>query len=165
MMDAVQNCVFGQRDAYKTLEFEEKGQIIQVGAGVFVKKLFKESMIRALKLPRLVFPIIDDIFIGSDERELKRNIQRFRDFIGELVRKRREELKDPGFEGHDFLTLLVTDELFKDNDSLIKDECATFFIAATQTTATLISNALYFMTQFPEVRKKVIQELKSNIGA
>jgi len=46
---------------------------------------------------RLVFPTLDKYYIGSTEQELKRNIQRFRNFIGELMKKRREELKDPKY--------------------------------------------------------------------
>jgi len=40
-------------------------------------------------------------------------------------------LKDPKYESFDFLTLLLTDELFMNDEELIKDECATFFAAAT----------------------------------
>jgi len=83
------------------------------------------------KIHRLNFQIFDGQYIGTEEKEVRENILRFRDYIGELIKKRKEQLKDPSFTGSDFLTLLLTDELFKDNESLIKDECATFFVAAT----------------------------------
>jgi len=31
----------------------------------------------------------------------------------------------------DFLTILLHDDLFKDNDKMMIDECATFFVAGT----------------------------------
>lgn len=51
------------------------------------------------------------------------------------------------------------------DEELIKDECATFFAAATQTTSTLISNTLFYITMKPEVRAKLIAELRTNLGS
>ena len=44
------------------------------------------------------------------------------------------------------------------------DECATFMIAATQTTTILVYNALYFFTAFPEVRSKILEESKQHLN-
>jgi len=49
-------------------------------------------------------------------------------------------------EAGDFLTLLLADELFKDKDQYIVDECLTFMLAATMTTTMLISNSVYYLT-------------------
>ena len=56
-----------------------------------------------------------------------------------MVAERRLELADPNYQKKDdFLTILLTDELFINNDTMIVDECITFLGAATQTTTLLI---------------------------
>lgn len=77
-----------------------------------------------------------------------------------VIQKRREELKDPNNDiKEDFLTILLTNEFFKENDELIRDECMTFVLASTQTTTLLISNALYYLTVNTEVRQKLRDEV------
>jgi len=44
------------------------------------------------------------------------------------------------------LTLLLSDNLFKDKEDYMVDECLTFMLAATMTTTMLISNAIYYLT-------------------
>lgn len=64
-----------------------------------------------------------------------------------MISQRRAELLDPNCsKKEDFLTLLLSDDLFKDNDKMIIDQCITFITAGTQTTTVLISNALYYFT-------------------
>ncbi len=64
-----------------------------------------------------------------------------------MIVNRREEIKSPSFKSKgDFLTLLLTDDLFKDKDDYMVDECLTFMLAATMTTTMLISNAIYYLT-------------------
>ena len=43
--------------------------------------------------------------------------------------------------------MLVEDELYKGNTEMIIDECITFMFAATQTTAIMISETLFRLTQ------------------
>ncbi len=58
-------------------------------------------------------------------------------------------MKDPNFVAKvDLLNLLLTDDLFKNDDSLILDECVAFMIASTNATSLLISNTIYYLTQF-----------------
>jgi cytochrome P450 len=65
-----------------------------------------------------------------------RNILTFRGFIRQLLRERKEEMSKSDFKqaNEDFLTMLLRDELFKDNEEMIIDECITFMAAATSTT-------------------------------
>ncbi len=64
-----------------------------------------------------------------------------------MIVNRREEMKSPSFKSKgDFLSLLLTDDLFKDKDDYMVDECLTFMLAATMTTTMLISNAIYYLT-------------------
>jgi len=61
-------------------------------------------------------------------------------------------MKNPAYGGYDFMTQLLSDDHFKDNDQIILDELLTFIGAATQTTTFLITNFLYYMTKNPEIR-------------
>jgi len=47
------------------------------------------------------------------------------------------------------------------NDKLIIDECATFMVAATQTTTTLIYTVIYYLTVNPSIKEKVVNEIRS----
>jgi cytochrome P450 len=52
--------------------------------------------------------------------------------FNEIIEKRREEMKSKEYkEKGDLLSILLNDELFKNDDKMIIDECLTFFFAAT----------------------------------
>lgn len=59
----------------------------------------------------------------------------------------------------DFLSILINDPYFKDNDDMIIDECMTFMFASTQTVTILITNALFFFTMKTNIRDRVRKEL------
>jgi cytochrome P450 len=64
----------------------------------------------------------------------------------------------------DFLTLMLSDELFKGQDTYMIDECLTFMLAATMTTTLLISNAIYYLTankdKLERLRSEMLTQLK-----
>ena len=81
-----------------------------------------------------------------------------------MIENRRQEMKKPSFKNKgDFLTLLLTDDLFKDKNDYMVDECLTFMLAATMTTTMLISNAIYYLTQNTETLGKLRDEMKKSI--
>jgi cytochrome P450 len=49
----------------------------------------------------------------------------------------------------DLLSILLSDDLFKDDDKMIIDECLTFFFAATQTSSMTLQNMIYYLIQKP----------------
>ena len=67
-----------------------------------------------------------------------------------LVDERREAMKKPDFVNKgDLLTMFLTIDNFKNDDKMILDECVAFMIASTNATSLLMSNTLYYLTQFP----------------
>lgn len=57
-------------------------------------------------------------------------------------------MKKPDFVSKgDFLTMLLTQDMFKNNDKMILDECVAFMIASTNATSLLISNTIYYLVQ------------------
>jgi len=61
------------------------------------------------------------------------------------------------------LSILLSDELFKDNDTRIIDECFTFFFAGSQTSAIAMQNLILALLKHPEYQKKITDELKREI--
>lgn len=63
----------------------------------------------------------------------------------------------------DFLTQLLGDELFKENETIMIDEILTFIGASTQTTSLLLTNVLYFLSKSQDVKDKCMQEIKEKL--
>lgn len=59
----------------------------------------------------------------------------------------------------DFLTSMINDEVFKNNDSILIDECITVLTGGTQTTVILVSNAIMNLTIEKACHKKMKEEL------
>lgn len=111
---------------------------------------------------RMFFDIFDDIYMGKGEKCLLGNINRFRDMIRELIKERREEIKEDKhfLENHsDFLTILLCDELFAESDEMIVDECVTFMLAGTMTSSNLFSNNIYNSTRYSDKRQTLRNEI------
>lgn len=58
---------------------------------------------------------------------------------------------------------MLQDETYKDDDEFLVDESMTIIGAATQSVTFLITNFLYYMTKMPEIRKKVLDEIETNL--
>ena len=112
-----------------------------------MKKTFACVDHKFTNLIRSISDIFDTTVLTAAEREGKVNAVALRDFIKNMIKKRRDEMKESTFvDKGDFLTVLLIDELFKGQDDYIVDECLTFMVAATQTTTILTTNALYYLT-------------------
>ena len=64
---------------------------------------------------------------------MKANAIILRDFFGQIAERRRAAIKkDPILaDSGDFVTILLTEELFRDHNERIVDECLTFFFAGS----------------------------------
>lgn len=56
--------------------------------------------------------------------------------------------------GGDLLSILINDDLFKQDDESIIDEMFAFFFAGSATTQIATSNLIYYMIQQPELKKR-----------
>jgi cytochrome P450 len=79
--------------------------------------------------------------------------------IFEIIQKRKlcseKELAEKG----DFLSIILTDELFKNDEKSIIDECLTFFFAGSQTSAITTQNLIMYLMQQPDTMKRVRDEI------
>ena len=57
------------------------------------------------------------------------------------------------------MTLLLEDELFKDDREIMIDECSSFMLASTQTTAMHLFFSIYYLFRYPEYLEKVRAEV------
>jgi len=137
----------------------------------YMQKLTVETTKRILGHKRiLIFDFLSDTYIFHDERVHLRNINKFRAFCLGLIRERIEVMKqNPGYsQNHsDFLTIMLEDELFQDNEEMMMDECATFFLGSTQTTQALLSCAVFYYIMNKDkrllVRNELIQKMSPKI--
>ena len=76
------------------------------------------------------------VFTRAD-RESLRNCKELRSVFAELVQKKKQTLNMQGENDNsrDIVSILLQDDLFKDNESVILDECLTFFFAGSSTTS------------------------------
>ena len=69
------------------------------------------------------------------------NCGNLRTLFHDLVRERRKANKErPEENKDDLISILLSDELFCNDDEMIVDECLTFFFAGTQTSSMATSN-------------------------
>jgi cytochrome P450 len=81
---------------------------------------------------RLLFNIGVDLYITKYEKETKANAHEFRNYIRSMILERKKQMNDPTYQSKgDFLTILLQDDLFKNDEKMMIDECVTFLLAAT----------------------------------
>ena len=72
--------------------------------------------------------------------------------------------KDPTLaDVGDFLTILLTEDLFKDDFKRIIDELLTFFFAGSQTSSVAMQNLIMLLMKHPQYIDKILEELDSEV--
>ncbi|CDW83902.1 cytochrome family subfamily polypeptide 55 precursor [Stylonychia lemnae] len=166
ILKSIQICIFGLNEQLELLPFKQNGKIDHLSQGVFMNRLSAGLLERSNNIFRINFEFLDSYFVGRVEKELEENTMTLRRFISDMINLRREKNKalKPEEIHHDFLNLLLQDDLFKDNESLMVDECCTFMLAATQTTSTALSNLLFYLTKHDVIRANLRNEIKEVFG-
>ncbi len=62
----------------------------------------------------------------------------------------------------DLLSIMLNDPMFQNDDEIILNESLTFFLAGSQTQASLLSNTLCYLIQNKEIQAKLRQSLSIN---
>ena len=96
-----------------------------------LRETFHKCLMKMTSVQASLFPDHIGLNIFPSDRENYKNTRILRDLFREIIQRRRKtpenELKEMG----DFLSILLTDDLFKDDEELILDECLTFFFAGS----------------------------------
>ena len=61
------------------------------------------------------------------------------------------------------MTILLSDDHFKQRDVRVLDECLTFFFAGSQTSSNATQNLIHALCKHPEYQDKILEELNSKI--
>jgi len=103
---------------------------------------------------------IDQPFTAYGRRKVA--IHKMDEFIYELIERRRAEGQDVG----DVLSMLLTaqDEADMLTDMQVRDHTMTFIAAGHETTANALSWTFYLLSEHPEVREKLLTELRTVLG-
>jgi cytochrome P450 len=100
------------------------GSSLSINMGRVVKRELQPHLV--------VFPELAEFYITSTDREIIFNATQVRNYVIDMIQKRKEELdKGIGLDRYDLMTILLQDEIFKDSPEMIMDETLTFFIAGS----------------------------------
>lgn len=157
-------CAFGKDLSERTLDYYEHGVKTTKTVAFVLREVFHKCIDRLTSVQVNLFPNTALWCITPWDRENQRNTYILRDLLSELVKKRREQynqgkLVDKG----DLLAILLNDELFHNNDTIIVDECLTFFFAGSQTSSIGTQNMIIYLMQQPNLLNRLRAELDKEI--
>mmetsp|Transcript_22766 Transcript_22766/g.17192 ORF Transcript_22766/g.17192 Transcript_22766/m.17192 type:complete len:229 (-) Transcript_22766:395-1081(-) len=158
--------VFGLNSENKPVNFEHfDGRIESLPPGVFLKKIAAQITFRLSRPFRFWSDLFDDVYIGKNENVLLRNVHTFHNFVREQFRERRELIKDEKFRNsnHDFLTLLLQIDEFKDRPDIVESLCIGFLFGSTQSSTTLMVNGLCYQAMDSSLREKLRKEIREHV--
>ncbi|CDW85751.1 cytochrome p450 [Stylonychia lemnae] len=151
--DVIQACVFGQKSLERKLQYNVYGQEQELSAGTCFRIAFHTFIDRYIKVFRQLTDLFDSIAVDKDEKVIFENGNRLRNYVSQMVIKRREEMNDPNFQSQgDFLTLLCQDPYF--DDETIITECTTFLAAANVTNSITVTNAMFYLMRDRHILEK-----------
>ena len=101
-------------------------------------------------------------YIFQTEREIYRNVKTIRKVLEDIVERKRTALRNKDEQqvnDGDFLSLLLTDDLFKNDNKRILDETLTFYFAGSLTSSIASQNLLIALIKNPEYKEKILTEI------
>jgi len=144
------------------LPYWENGKLVQRDVPYVLRTCFQIMINRMFTCHVIMFPWLADKYITPAERDLLANSRTLRAKFQKVVNDRRQEMKEGRrLDEGDFLSILLSDELFKEDNEMIVDEILTFFFAGSQTSSVVTQNLLmHLMKESPIHKKKILDELE-----
>ena len=127
-------CAIGESLDGVKVDWYEKGQISKKDVPFALRDAFGKLLERNFDARNLLFPSLINVYLLPVDRELKTNCNTLRLLFQKMVNGRKEEFKnDPEIFKNkgDLLSILITDELFCNNNEMMVDECLNFFFAGS----------------------------------
>jgi len=145
------------------LPYEQNGVVKELSIDQFLRKCTSFMLFRAGRKIFSVIPYLMFFYYSSADREYKRNIKCIRDFCEKIIIERKQQLegpeKDKFVNNPDLLTILLSDDMFKNNNKAMIDEIITFFLAGSFTLRSVNSNMFMYLGMNPDVNQKLMKEL------
>ncbi|TNV79831.1 hypothetical protein FGO68_gene11525 [Halteria grandinella] len=156
-MKIVLSCFFGQDfDQIPLVDQVFDGIKTKLPLGEAVHKAFEMANEREFQAHLILFTELQQYYLTQYDRELRENCGAMRNYIQGMIAERR---KTAMVDNNDLLSILLKDAAFE-SDLAIVDECMTFFLAGTVTTATSVSNTLCYLVQ----QKRLEDKLRDSLG-
>jgi len=111
----------------------ENGQLKQISIADSMMKLISGAFKRRILPINIIFPELTGYPIDPSDRIHTRNCQHFNNFLQRIMDERRSGHKSSYDNGADLLSILLSSEIFVNDDDLIKGEIFTFFFAGMKT--------------------------------
>eukprot|EP01095_Lingulamoeba_sp_RSL-Kostka_P000672 TRINITY_DN1094_c1_g1_i1.p1 TRINITY_DN1094_c1_g1~~TRINITY_DN1094_c1_g1_i1.p1 ORF type:complete len:490 (-),score=106.21 TRINITY_DN1094_c1_g1_i1:227-1696(-) len=163
-----ENKTFDVQELFKRFTLDTIGEI---GFGVEINSL-KEPVEFSKLFDWILDAQIAYFFYGKIykdfivKKQWSETIKKLDEFVFKIIDLRREEPEEELKKRGDLLSIYLTTET-KDNKPLsnkfIRDSLFNFFIAGRDTTSLLLTWTIYNLDKYPEVRNKMIEEIKSTI--
>ncbi|CAB4483282.1 unnamed protein product [Rhizophagus irregularis] len=94
-------------------------------------------------------------------------IEKFDEFIFDIIETKRNEIKKNPHKGHDLLTSMLElgeQEGINTDVKQLRDEMVNIFAAGHDTTSMSLSVSLYYLAKYPEMQEKAREEVISVLG-
>jgi cytochrome P450 len=145
------------------LPYEQNGVTKEYPLDQYLRKCVSFMIFRPGRRIFAILPYLMLFFYSAADREFKRNIRRVREFCEKIIEERKKHMEGPEKEKYinypDLLTILLSDDMFKNNNKAIIDEIITFFLAGSFTIRSTNSNLFMYLAMYPEVKQKLMKEL------
>ena len=130
-------CIFGLDICEDLVDFWEDGVKTKKTMEYSLRTTQQNLIARAGSLHIILFPFLMQYHITSYERDQANNAKALRNVVEKIVNERREAIKkNPALASQgDFLTMILTEDHFKNRHERTVDECLTFFFAGSQTSS------------------------------
>ena len=147
------------------VNYWENGKLIKVNVAYSLRETFHHLVERMAHVHVFFFPFMADVYLTPAERAMKANAGFLRELISQIVDRRRVAIqKDPKLkEAGDFLTILLTEPFFMNDNERIIDESLTFFFAGSQTSGVTAQNLMIALMKNPEYQTRLLNEFDTEI--
>ncbi|KAI9737244.1 MAG: hypothetical protein M1818_005776 [Claussenomyces sp. TS43310] len=123
----------------------------------WIKLIFDAIHLVAVKQALCYYPTIDKLLPYLTPKALAARFQSHEEMTKEKVLRRKESKVDRA----DFVSNLIKPEN-NISDPELFGNCGTLIIAGSETTATVLSSAIYFLMKHPAAKEKLVSEVRSS---
>lgn len=154
------NICVGMGSADTKLDYElESGVIEKRNMPDMINLMTRDSFFRQFHWNNLLFPrLATKIYKPADFR-YKRNVNRLRQAIQDLIDARRMGQAKTYSDQDDLLSILLQTDFYKDDDPVMIDEIMTFFGAGMKTSQVSSTNLIYYMTKHEDMKSQLLKEI------